>query len=77
MFQFGSHIDSLEADVKLPDMEVYIGMIDPGPVKSATPQFLISSEATTYLSTAICISEGFKLSINEHDSLEQEKVLNI
>ena len=52
--------------MKLPDMEVYIGMIDPGPVKSATPQFLISSEGTSYLSTAK--SNCSKLDFYGHDS---------
>ena len=78
---FGSQVDALEADMMCrPSRYGGIGILDP--VKSATPHFLLSSEATSYLSTAI--SEGSKFDLNGHDShrlkafekkLEQEKVL--
>ena len=78
---FGSQVAALEADMMCrPSRYGGIGILDP--VKSATPHFLLSSEATSYLSTAI--SEGSKFDLNEHDShrlkafekkLEQEKVL--
>jgi len=54
------------------------------PVKTTLPQFVTSSQATSYLSEVIC--QGSKLDLNAHDSqrqfafnkkMEYEKLLKI
>ena len=65
---FGAQVDCLEADlICKPSRYGGMGILDP--VETALPQFLASSEATSYLSEVIC--QGSTLDLHCHDAQRQ------